>query len=110
MKQPQNLQEVQQVIQSGRPVLLYFSGARCSVCKALKPKVESVISSNFQNMLLFEIVLEQHPEIAAHYMVFTNPTTVVFFDGKETIREGKNMSIPQFSKAVDRLYRLYNHT
>tara|TARA_R100001369_G_scaffold86228_1_gene120552 strand:+ start:4348 stop:4674 length:327 start_codon:yes stop_codon:yes gene_type:complete len=108
MKQPQNLQEIQQVIQSGKPVLLYFSGERCSVCKALKPKVETTITSNFEDILLFEIILEQHPDIAANYMVFTNPTTLVFFDGKEAIREGKNMSIPEFEKAVDRIYQLYN--
>ena len=60
------------------------------------------------NILLFEIILEQHPEIAANYMVFTNPTVLVFFDGKEAIREGKNMSVPEFKKAVDRIYQLYN--
>ena len=107
MQKPENLQEIQQVIQSGKPVLLYFSGERCSVCKALKPKVETAITSNFKGIFLFEIVLEQQPEIAADFMVFTNPTTVVFFDGKETIREGKNMSIPEFVHAVDRVYQLY---
>ncbi len=33
MEKPESLQEVQQIIQSGKPVLLYFSGERCSVCK-----------------------------------------------------------------------------
>ena len=108
MQHPENLEEIQQFIKSGKPVLLYFSGERCSVCKALKPKVETTITSNFEDILLFEIILEQHPDIAANYMVFTNPTTLVFFDGKEAIREGKNMSIPEFEKAVDRIYQLYN--
>ncbi len=108
MQHPENLEEIQQFIQSGKPVMLYFSGERCSVCKALKPKVETTITSNFEDILLFEIILEQHPDIAANYMVFTNPTTLVFFDGKEAIREGKNMSIPEFEKAVDRIYQLYN--
>ena len=107
MQHPENLEEIQQFIQSGKPVLLYFSGERRSVCKALKPKVETVITSNFEDIFLFEIILEQHPDIAANYMVFTNPTTLVFFDGKEAIREGKNMSIPEFEKAVDRIYQLY---
>lgn len=110
MEKPESLQEVQQIIQSGKPVLLYFSGERCSVCKALKPKVETAITSNFKEITFFEIILEKQPEIAANYMVFINPTTIVFFDGKEAIREGKNISIPKFVDAVDRIYQLYNET
>lgn len=107
MKTPSNIETLKKVIQSRQPVLLYFSGERCSVCKALKPKIETLISSRFKDLQAFEVTIENQPDIAAHFMVFTNPTVVVFFDGKESLRESKNMSITQFEKSLDRLYQFY---
>jgi hypothetical protein len=46
------------------------------------------------------------PEISANNNVFVEPTILVFFEGKETIRKSRIVSIPDLSKAISRVYNL----
>ncbi len=99
--------EVKNSISTGQPVLIYFSGENCSVCKVLKPKIEQSISNNFPKMKLFEIKADLHKEIASNFSVFSIPTIIVFFDSKEFFRKGKNISIQQFVEELKRPYNLF---
>ena len=99
--------EIQEYISTGKPVLIYFSGENCSVCKVLKPKIKKEISYNFPEMKLFEIKADLSKEIASKFSVFSIPTILVFFDSKEFFREGRNISIKRFIDNLRRPYSLY---
>ena len=101
-----NLQQLQNNINTGNPVLVYFSGENCSVCKVLKPKIEEEIKKAFPKFELFEIKTDLDKEITAHFMIFSIPTTLIFFDSKEFKRYGRNMSIPLFIDEIKRPYEL----
>jgi thiol-disulfide isomerase/thioredoxin len=101
------IDEGQDAFVSGAPVLLYFSGRYCSVCAALKPKLASMVSQRFPEIQLFEITSEEHPQWASRFGVFSVPTVLVFFDGREYLREGRNMSLPYFAQQLERIYRLW---
>ena len=106
MKQIEKLEKLQNSINTGNPVLIYFSGENCSVCKVLKPKIEEEIKKAFPKFELFEIKTDLDKEITAHFMIFSIPTTLIFFDSKEFKRYGRNMSVPLFIEELKRPYIL----
>ncbi|MBP9490065.1 MAG: thioredoxin family protein [Aliarcobacter sp.] len=106
MTQITNQQQLQNSIDTGNPVLIYFSGENCSVCKVLKPKIEEEIKENFPKFELFEIKTDIYLELTAQYMIFSIPTTIIYFDKKEFKRYGRNMSIPIFIEELRRPYIL----
>lgn len=106
MQQIENIDDLKNVINTGKPVLVYFSGENCSVCKILKPKIEEEIRKNFPQFQLFEVKTDISIELTAQYMIFSIPTTIIYFDKKEFKRYGRNISIPLFLEEIKRPYEL----
>lgn len=106
MQQIENLDDLKNMINTGKPVLVYFSGENCSVCKILKPKIEEEIRKNFPKFQLFEVKTDISIELTAQCMIFSIPTTIIYFDKKEFKRYGRNMSIPLFLDEIKRPYEL----
>lgn len=86
-------------------VLFYFSAERCTVCKALKPKIEEM-AAHFPEMKLNYVDVEQHKEFAGTFNIFTIPVILVFIQGKETIRESRNISVAMLEDKIQRYYHL----
>ena len=99
--------EIEDKISSGNPVLIYFSGENCSVCKVLKPKIQEQISKNFPKIEVFEIKADLYKEIASNFSVFSIPTILVFFDSKEFFRKSRNLSVSLFIDELKRPYTLF---
>lgn len=106
MNQIENLIQLQNRINTGNPVLVYFSGENCSVCKILKPKIEEAVSKNFPKFELFEVKTDLYKELTSHFTVFSIPTTLIFLDKKEFRRVGRNISVPLFIEELKRPYNL----
>ncbi|QKF81161.1 thioredoxin family protein [Halarcobacter ebronensis] len=107
MKNICSFDEMENIISEGNPLLIYFSGENCSVCKALKPKIEEQISQNFIKMELYEVKADIYKEIASKFSVFSIPTILVFFDSKEFFRKSRNISIAAFIEEIKRPYSLF---
>jgi len=101
-----NLDELNNHINTSSAVLVYFSGENCSVCKVLKPKIQEEVEKEFPSMKVFEVQTDLYRDITAHFMIFSIPTTLVFFDSKEFKRYGRNMSVPLFIEELKRPYYL----
>lgn len=106
MKILQTIKEATDIINTGEPVLIYFSGENCSVCKVLKPKIEEEVSKKFPKFKIFEVQTDISKEITSHFTVFSIPTTLIYFDSKEFKRYGRNMSIYQFLDEIQRPYEM----
>lgn len=102
------LEELQDTIRIEAGVLLYFSGENCNVCHALRPKFKEVFDAHFP--LVKQIYLDAHEnsQISAEYQVFSVPTMIVFLDGREFAREGRNVSLHQLTVQLERPYRIMN--
>ncbi len=94
------------ILRTNTVVLLYFSTNSCGVGEALHPKVIDLVKTNFPKILLCTIDLNDSPDIAATYHAFVEPTILVFFEGKETIRKSRNIGISELKKAIERPYKL----
>jgi len=89
------------------PALLgYFSTDTCNVCKVLKPKVEEMNRTHFPRMKLAYVKLDLLPEIAGQHRVFSAPTILVFFEGREAIRKSRSIGVKELKHEIERFYDL----
>lgn len=102
----QTLETIQQTLSGNDAVMLYFSAPTCNVCHALKPKLVDAVTSEFPNFAIESIDISETPEIASHFTVFTIPTVLVFFEGREFLRKSRHMSIAEVTDAIRRPYNL----
>jgi thioredoxin-like negative regulator of GroEL len=101
-----NIQELQNKIDSEKGVLLYFSSDSCSVCKVLKPKLAELLQEKFPLMQSLYVDTEKSPVISGQFRVFTIPTILIFFEGKEQVRYSRNISMHQLETSLERPYEL----
>jgi len=101
------IEDIEQFIKSNDAVLLYFSGENCSVCKALQPKIKSSFELHFPKIKQQFISASAHPIIAAHFNIFSIPSVLIYFDGKETKRESRYISVDELLQKVKRPYTLF---
>jgi thioredoxin-like negative regulator of GroEL len=106
IKEITNLTSIQKIIASELAVLVYFNTQTCSVGEAFLPKVEKLIQKSFPKIIFLTVDLNFSPDIAAHYTAFVEPTILVFFDGKETVRKSRNISVFELEEAINRPYKL----
>jgi len=99
-------EEFEKVLHQNIGVLFYFSTISCSVGEALEPKVIDLLRDNFPKVPFYFIDMNASPEISAKNSVFVEPTILIFFDGKETIRKSRHISIGDLSKSITRIYKL----
>lgn len=87
--------------------MLYLSRPNCGVCIALIPKIEEMIEI-FPDMEARYIDLDELPEAAGKFSVFTIPGILVFIQGKETIRKARYVSIDELKGEITRYHELLN--
>jgi len=101
-----SIEKLEEILQTEIAVLLYFNTTSCNVGESLEPKVKNLLNSNFPKIKFYTIDLNFSPEIAATYNAFVEPTIIVFFEGKETIRKSRNIGIYELQEAIERPYHL----
>ncbi len=99
-------EELEKILKDQMGVLLYFSTFSCNVGEALEPKVIELLDKNYPKIPFYYVDMQVLPEVAAKYSVFVEPTILVFFDGRETIRKSRHISIPDLSSSIERIYKL----
>ncbi len=99
--------EIERLIRQAPAVALYFTGPDCGVCQALWPKVEALLQREFPRIQRRRIELALQPELAAQRQVFSVPTLLFYFDGRETQRFGRSFSLQQVCDAIQRPYGLF---
>jgi thioredoxin-like negative regulator of GroEL len=87
-------------------ILLYVTTTDCSVCKVLKPKVRELLQERFPEMGFMDIEMDVDPEIGRHLEVFSVPTVIGFFQGKEHVRKVRVFGIEELAEAIERPYQL----
>lgn len=102
----ENLDQYNQIVEESSAVLMYFSHEKCSVCVALKPKIEQLITQNFPKIGLYYIDTVKKSEIAAQNSIFINPVLMIYFDKKLFQKKVRNISINELKNELSRPYSL----
>ena len=100
-----NQEELNGILNDNLGVLLYFSKKTCNVGEALEPKINNLLKEKFPKIPFYFVDMDLNIETATKYNVFVEPTILVFFDGKETIRKSRNFSVIELSKVIERIYK-----
>ena len=101
-----NLDLLNQTINEQKGVVLYFSNEACSVCKVLKPRMKELVDGSYPQMSLYYIDTENSPLIAGQHRVFTIPTILIFFEGREHARLSRNIGMHQVEESIARPYQM----
>lgn len=96
----------QNLIKDNIAVIFYLSTPECNVCKVLKPKLIKMIERDFPKIHFFYVDLDEVKEISGQLSVFSVPTILVYFDGKETKRTSRNVHIEELGEQFDRYYKM----
>jgi len=99
-----SLDELNNLIEKEDAVLIYFSHESCSVCKVLKPKIADMLTDSFPKIKMVYSDTEKIPEAAGQNRIFTVPSILVYFAGKEYIRASRNISVQELGQQIGRPY------
>lgn len=102
----QTQDSINHILTTNDAVMLYFSAPTCNVCHALKPKLTEAILNDFPTFVIESIDISETPEIASHFTVFTIPTVLIFFQGREFLRKSRHMSVGEVVEDIRRPYNL----
>jgi len=100
------VRSIDQFITENPAALVYFKNDKCGPCQVLRPKVAELIKEEFPGMEMLVVDSVESPALSGHYQVFSNPTLIVFFDGRETIRKSKYVSLAELKEEIGRVYRI----
>lgn len=100
------LVEIQNLIEKNEAVLIYFSTNHCAPCISLRPKVKDLLQTKFPKMKMEFMDAESALEMSGHFNVFASPTILLFFDGKETRRFSKYVSVAELEESIERYYTM----
>lgn len=99
------IEGIKEQISKTPALALYFYNDDCMPCKVLRPKIKELIKEFPQIDLQF-INSKENPGVNAGLGIFSNPTILFFFDGKEYIRKSKYVSIDALRVEIARPYQL----
>ncbi|WP_026450330.1 thioredoxin family protein [Aequorivita capsosiphonis] len=101
-----DVETLNKLIASEPAVAVYFSAHNCGVCHALRPKVEALFSKEFPAAKFIHIEIDKSPGVSGEYGVFSAPTLLVFFEGKEFLRKVRLMGIQELHDIIERPYKM----
>ncbi|MBE9468326.1 MAG: thioredoxin family protein [Bacteroidetes bacterium] len=87
-------------------VLFYFSHDDCNVCKILKPKIYELLQNEFPKIKFRYVDIKKTPEVSAQNNIFTVPTLLIYFEGKEFVRRSRNIGITELKNLIERPYKM----
>jgi thioredoxin 1 len=106
IESPESLESFIEITKTNIAVCFYLSTPECNVCKVLKPKVIEMIESDFPGMNFCYVDLNEAKEISGQLSVFSVPTILVYFEGKETIRASRNMHLEELREQIERYCKM----
>lgn len=72
----------QEVVKSGKPVLVDFYAPWCGPCKMMAPVIEELAKEVGDKAKIFKVNVDEEAELANQFQVMSIPTLIIFKEGK----------------------------
>ena len=105
MNKLHNDNEIVNLIKSNSMAVIYFNGSTCGACEVIKLKIEDILKK-FPNIKSGEIDAEKYLDLAAEYNIFSVPVFLLYIEGKESIRLGRNVDLLELEASIERYYEM----
>ena len=76
-----------EIIQSGKPVLVDFFAEWCGPCKMMAPILKDVLKEVGDAVTIIKVDVDKSPQAASKYQVQGVPTLIIFKNGKALWRQ-----------------------
>ena len=100
-----NNEEIKNIITENEIVILYFSNKVCKACEVIRSKVEKILGF-YAKIKSVEIDGEENIELSAINNVFSFPLLILYANGKETMRVGRNVDLLELENSIKRYYEM----
>ena len=90
----------QEVINSGKPVLVDFSAEWCGPCKMMAPILKEAKDKLGDKATIIKVDVDRNREAAEHFQIQGVPTLILFKKGKILWRQSGAMNAQQITEAV----------
>ncbi len=102
----ETLHEIEKLKEDKKSFCIYFSSPNCGVCQVLKPQIKNLINTKFSNLEYYQVDTTKFPEIAAQLGFYTNPSLIIYLNGREFIRKSRSISLQELETSLSRPYKL----
>ncbi len=90
-----------EVINSGKPVLLDFWASWCGPCRALSPIVDQVANENLEKVKVGKVNIDEQQLLAEKFGIMSIPTLILIKNGKEEKRVVGLQSMKEILKMLE---------
>ncbi|MBC5630748.1 thioredoxin family protein [Clostridium sp. NSJ-6] len=97
--------DVANLIRDNKMSIIYFTGSACGACEAIKGKIENILNE-YPKVVCREVNGEKYIDLAAEYGVFSLPIMLLFIEGKEFLRLGRNVNLLELKGDIERYYNM----
>jgi len=101
MKRIKHYDEFSSLIKESTTIIISKT-QNCNVCTPVTLRLIELMN-NFPEIPLYELYIEDIPEFRGQHLVFTVPTIIVFYEGKEIHRESRFIDWEKLSSLIIKL-------
>ena len=96
---------IETTVNTGLSAILFTTNT-CGACKPVELKIKQLIDTDFPQINFTTIRLEENAELRGKHLVFSAPTFILFFDGKEYLRESGIFSVYELQEKIAKIYTI----